>query len=181
MSLEVSQLMDGEMDEGASQRAFAALRDDAQARAAWERYHVIGDALRGTTEPALHSQRLQARVFAALAQEPTVLAPAPALKRGAAPARNWMRVSVAAAASFAAFGLFTWLAPTQPDSAQVAVADKPRAGVESLQVAAPSATQLATTVAAEGVAEDPYLEAHFEVSVARPGVIRASFQSDGAR
>ena len=182
MSLDVSQMMDGELDDDAARRLLAKLREDEQARQAWEQYHVIGDALRGTTELKLNgvsagSGQLQQRVFAALAQEPTVLAP-PAPR--AVPAR-WVRYGVAAAATLAAFGLFSWFAPleqaAQPQ--QVVSADK-----QWLRGVAPAQAQIgsAMTSTQVGSADDPYIEAHFDVSpTIRPSVMRAGWQLDERR
>jgi len=76
MSEMLSALTDGQATPEEVARACAAWRDDPQARAAWHRYHLIGDALRspellqaGTGSAFLQGFR------ARLAQEPVVLAP----------------------------------------------------------------------------------------------------------
>lgn len=166
MSLDISQMMDGELDEDAARRLLASLRDDDQARTTWEQYHIIGDALRGTAGvPGRHA--LQQRVFAALAQEPTVLAP-PA--RRALPAR-WPRYSVAAAATaLAAFGLISWLSPLEAPMQQLA-SQQQQWQRDPAPLDMPSSN-----------AEDPYVEAHFEVSPAiRPSVMRVGWQPDEQR
>lgn len=182
MSLDISQMMDGELDDEAANRLLAKLREDEQARQAWEHYHVIGDALRGTAELAMpgasggRSQQLQQRVFAALAQEPTVLAPP---VRRTAPAR-WVRYSVAAAATVAAFGLFSWFSPLEQAGQPQQIAG----GDQWLRPAAPLPVQLGATAASAPATnlEDPYVEAHFEVSPAiRPSIMRAAWQPDGQR
>jgi sigma-E factor negative regulatory protein RseA len=107
MGEDISRLMDGEIDEGEQDVAWARLKRD-EGRQAWECYHVIGDALRGTDcgTPGF-SRRFAAR----LAAEPTVLAPQrqPARPLGYA----W-----AAAAGVAGVALVGWVAfgtlQTQP-------------------------------------------------------------------
>lgn len=76
MSEILSALSDGQATPEEVARAAAAWRDDAQARATWHRYHLIGDALRSpeslqTSDGAAFLQGFRAR----LAQEPVVLAP----------------------------------------------------------------------------------------------------------
>ena len=43
---QISQLMDGELDEQAAETTIAALRRDPAAVGAWRTYHVISDAMR---------------------------------------------------------------------------------------------------------------------------------------
>jgi sigma-E factor negative regulatory protein RseA len=99
MKEQVSQLMDGELDERGSGATLDALRRDARALEAWRTYHLISDALRDTP---LLSDDFAARLAGRLAAEPTVLAPSRA--------RPGVRLVLAAAASFAAVALVAWLA-----------------------------------------------------------------------
>jgi len=68
----ISSLMDGELDVRQSEQQFARLQNDAEARACWETFHLIGDALRGD---CVVSRQFSARLHERLAGEPTVLAP----------------------------------------------------------------------------------------------------------
>lgn len=84
----LSNLMDGKIDsrDGAMLGRIAA-EDDA--RAAWSRYHLIGDVMRdGLTEIA--PVEFAARLHDEIAQEPTVLAP-----------RRWRRSRLRPVAGFA--------------------------------------------------------------------------------
>jgi sigma-E factor negative regulatory protein RseA len=99
MNEQISQLMDGELDERGTDATLDALRRDVQALEAWRTYHLISDALRDTP---LLSDGFATRLAERLAAEPTVLAPA------GSPGRP--RLVLAAAASLAAVALVGWLA-----------------------------------------------------------------------
>ncbi|NTV94823.1 MAG: sigma-E factor negative regulatory protein [Thiobacillus sp.] len=71
----LSALFDGELDAESSKRAVSRLGKDADAARRWQEYSLIGDALRGC---AVERPDLNARIRAALAEEPTILAPMPA-------------------------------------------------------------------------------------------------------
>jgi sigma-E factor negative regulatory protein RseA len=105
MKEQISQLMDGELDERATENALAALRRDPDAVTAWRTYHLISDAMRDTP---LLAAGFTARFAERLAAEPTVLAP---MRRA-----PWPRVAWAAAASVAGVALVGWLAfaPQRP-------------------------------------------------------------------
>lgn len=76
MSEILSALSDGQATPEEVARACAAWRDDAQARASWHRYQLIGDALRSPELLASsHSAAFLQGFRARLAQEPVVLAP----------------------------------------------------------------------------------------------------------
>ena len=72
MTREISELMDGELEGTEAQRLVSVLREEGEDRQAWRTYHLIGDALRDTR--AL-SAGFSGRMWARLAEEPTVLAP----------------------------------------------------------------------------------------------------------
>jgi hypothetical protein len=75
---------------------------------------------------------------------------------------------MAAAATVAVFGLFTWFTPRGQQAAQVASQSAPARNVNSLDAAAG--------------ADDPYLEAHFEVSpTIRPSILRANWRPSDER
>jgi sigma-E factor negative regulatory protein RseA len=112
----LSALMDGELDSAALGHACALWRDDAQSRADWHAYHVIGDVLRSedlATDPARDAAFLAA-FRERLAAEPVVLAPQPLEPAGVAPRR-----SVAAAAGSTRW---SWVAPSAVAAGFVAVA-----------------------------------------------------------
>ena len=138
----ISALMDGELDHGGAHAAIAALKD-GEARHAWETYHVIGDALRGTD---CLSPEFAGRFKEQLAQEPTVLAPRkPLMQKVRAHA-------LSAAASLAAVAAVGWMAFSGNSlrSPPVEVAAKP-ANVQIAQ--APANARF-----------DEYLVAHQEFS-----------------
>lgn len=149
MNENISRLMDGELDEADFDRCCAELKSQ-DAMAVWMSYHVIGDHLRGT--PAAHARgtAFAARMSAALAAEPTVLAPPPPRARGAQPATfAW-----AVAASLAAITVVGWTAFSMVDVPPTAIAKAREASsVRAAAVGAP-------------VTEGPneYLLAHQEYS-----------------
>ena len=122
--------MDGELDERAAAQALDALAREGEGLEAWRTYHVISDALGASR---MLSEGFSARVAAALAQEPTVLAPAP--RRRATEPRRW----VALAAGVAAVSLVGWLGfpPERPSVAPVAQAPKPVPQQEASPVVVP--------------------------------------------
>ena len=73
MKEKVSALLDGALDEAASDRMLDTLKRDAGLRREWERYSLIGDVLRD--EPVL-SADFTGRLMLQLDSEPTILAPA---------------------------------------------------------------------------------------------------------
>ena len=78
----LSALADGDATDSEAARAFQAWRDDADARASWHAYQLIGDVLRSedlAVEPAADESFLVA-LRARLADEPVVLAPQPRIE-----------------------------------------------------------------------------------------------------
>ena len=78
----LSALADGDATDSEAARAFQAWRDDADARASWHAYQLIGDVLRSddlAAEPAADESFLVA-LRARLADEPVVLAPQPRIE-----------------------------------------------------------------------------------------------------
>lgn len=73
---QLSALMDGELDATECDRLIQRLchNEASDEKACWERYHLIGDALKNNL-PGIIKHDLSSRVSAALADEPTVLAP----------------------------------------------------------------------------------------------------------
>lgn len=83
--LQLSCLLDGEVDEGSCRQLLERLRRDGDAGRSWELLNCVGDAMRSADVAAWHRPGFVARVAEALEREPTVLAPA------AAPRRDGMR------------------------------------------------------------------------------------------
>lgn len=90
----LSALFDGELNGDASKRAVARIGKDADSIRRWSEYSLIGDVMRGcpTGKPDL-----SARIRAALAEEPTVLAPMPPAPDAYRP-YYWAAAAAAAAA-----------------------------------------------------------------------------------
>ncbi len=89
----VSALLDGELEDAEAGRGLARLGKDDSAHAVWSEYALIGDIMRGC---AADSARLDSRFRAALAAEPTVLAPLPANRDTRRPF-YWMAAAAAVA------------------------------------------------------------------------------------
>lgn len=117
MTQKISDLMDGEVDADQLEQAWKAAATDADAREAWDTYHLIGDCMRGDAVTRGCSQRDRAeRIFARLAEEPTVLAP----RRSAAVAAvsGRARIALAMAASVATLGVVGMIATRAPEQRQ---------------------------------------------------------------
>ena len=96
MNERLSALMDGELDHDQARTVIKSLGSDDVSRDHWNLYHVIGEALRGDDlgRARPHDDSTKA-IFAALACEPTVLAPL-MIKR---PIERRTRIALAMAAS----------------------------------------------------------------------------------
>lgn len=131
MSESISRLMDGEVDYTELERCCVELKSN-DAVVTWVCYHVIGDHLRGSGG---HSPRLAARVRAALAAEPTVLAPPSRVHAPAQPATfAW-----AVAATLAAVTVVGWTAFSMVEAPPNAVAKaREAATVRAAQVKPPA-------------------------------------------
>ena len=70
----VSGLVDGELDERSADEVISHLEQDAESRSRWMRYHVISDVVKGHANARVDSG-FAARVSAAIADEPAILAP----------------------------------------------------------------------------------------------------------
>jgi sigma-E factor negative regulatory protein RseA len=112
----ISALMDGELDDKSAGLAIDLLASDGEARDTWRAYHLISDAL---GKSRVLSEGFSERVAAALAKEPTVLAPK---RRTSAEPRRW----VALAAGVAAVSLVGWLGFAPQQSALPPVAQAPQ-------------------------------------------------------
>ena len=152
----ISAFMDGELEDHEAAAQVRRLKEDPELRAAWETYHLVGDALRGEVG---YSSGLAARISAKLAAEPTVLAPSPRIH-----SRNVRRVALSAAASLGGVALVAWLA----------LFDNPFLPQQNLvvnQAPVGAQTQMAATPANGSV--NDYLLAHqqFSPSTAMQGVV----------
>lgn len=107
MKIELSSMVDNELDIHGQHSVLAALRNDESLRASWDSYVLLGDALRGSPELAAN---LTANVMSALRNEPSILAVqarrTPGVLRGVA----------ALAASLAGVAVVGWLALSPPTS-----------------------------------------------------------------
>lgn len=131
MNENISRLMDGEVEDAEFERCVAELRSEDAMRT-WMCYHVIGDHLRGAHGM---STRFSVRFAAALAAEPTVLAPPPSRHRTSQPATfAW-----AVAASVAAVAVVGWTAFSMVEVPPTAVAKaREAATVRAAQVRPPA-------------------------------------------
>ena len=77
MKDQLSALIDGEFDVENAEHLIRSVKSGGELQECWQHYHLIGDAMRNEL---VLSQDFSARVLSALGDEPTVLAPAPALK-----------------------------------------------------------------------------------------------------
>lgn len=111
MKNEISVLLDGELEAQAAPAVLSALKDDEGLRGTWRDYQTIGAALR--REDGLDHD-ITARVMAALAEEPTVLAPKPERKHA------WHKPLAALAASVAGVAAVGWMAFAPNDTLEAA-------------------------------------------------------------
>jgi sigma-E factor negative regulatory protein RseA len=117
MKSDVSALMDSALEDRTGQRLVDRLGGDAELRQAWSRYHLIGDALRGTPECGVD---ITARVLARLVDEPAVIAPNRQVR---GPQRSrFSRHVLPLAASIVGIGAVGWVAHTLNPPSEVTVA-----------------------------------------------------------
>ena len=69
-----SAFTDGEVTSGEVDRLLTGLHNDEELRQRWQRYHLIGDALRKNLPPTIHTD-LSKQISQKLQAEPTVLSP----------------------------------------------------------------------------------------------------------
>ena len=145
MNEDLSRLMDGDLDDAELDRVAGEWRGP-QALATWDCYQAIGDTLRGCPAGA---PGFAGRFSAALAAEPTVLAPQARPKRVASLA--WAAAASVAAVAVVGAAAFSTL-DTQPAALAMAKARE-------------ASTVRAAQVRPQGVPAD-YLLAHQEYSPA---------------
>ena len=126
MSEKLSALMDGELPRDEAMNVIKALGGDTAQRENWDAYHLIGACLRGDETIAMPVRASMDAsgiacadaIFARLALEPTVLAPAAARKLPSINGRT--RVVLAMAASVATVSAIGVVAFKQQQGASVA-------------------------------------------------------------
>jgi len=105
MKDQLSQLMDGELDEDSAGRLLASLKTDRDLTDEWHMYHLIGDSLRND---APLSSDFSTRFSARLAAEPIVFSPKSVLRRNGGFSRR--TIALSAAASVTALAMVSWFA-----------------------------------------------------------------------
>jgi len=98
---DISALMDGELGSESRARVLARVSGDPEHQAVWQRFHLIGDALRGGAV-LCGDRSIAAGVMAALEHEPAILAPR---RRGNLQRRVVTGAIAASVAALAVFGL----------------------------------------------------------------------------
>ena len=157
----LSCLMDGELGPDETRLLLQSLCSDDELRSEWTAFHVVGDALRSQEVAAEHSTTFCSRVSAAIAREPTVLAPRASSHWS--PGRRYLAPGLAVAASIAAisFVAVPLLRGPAPAPTTVAQAAAPSAPVT---VAADEGTRRAAATVANVRAMQAYLAAHRELT-----------------
>lgn len=167
--LRLSSLMDGELDDATARQTLVDLVSDPAGRHDWVLWHATGDALRASEVAAFHSATFAARVSAALADEPLIVAPS---AKAPNPHRTVRRIVLPGMAAAAAVAALSWVAlpmlrgadesaqqaTVQSSSAVASVATLPRQAVASavLRSVPPEAVQ--------AVRFDRYMAAHGQMS-----------------
>lgn len=161
MSEKLSALMDGELDHEQARTVIKSLGNDEASRGEWNLYHVIGEALRGDELGRAKSQDgSMESIFAALALEPTILAPT--MIRRSVEKRT--RIALAVAASVVTISAIGVVA-LQQQNGQVAP-------VQLVQQLAPQPVAIAKVdPAASEVRVNDYLVVHRQFS--NPGAFQA--------
>ena len=147
MKAEVSELVDGELDDPTAERVLDRVRLDDELRSTWETYHLIGDVLRGAGTAT--GADLAERIRTQLANEPTILAP----KRMAGMVGRGRWYALSAAASVLGVSLVAWVALPQRQSV-----------IEAAATSIAPISQVQTLIQAPSVAVDDYILAHQGVS-----------------
>ena len=101
MKQDISSLMDGELEGHEADRVIRACCSSEEHKDTWNTYHVIGEALRGQSPDTIARR---SGLLAALAKEPTVLAPRRRILE-----TTFGRIALAAAASVATVGVVSWI------------------------------------------------------------------------
>ena len=155
MKQDISSLMDGELDGPEAEQVIRACSASEEHKDTWHVYHVIGEALRGRAPDTLARRD---GVMAALAKEPTVLAP----RSRRVLETTFGRIALAAAASVATLGVVSWIgtqggAPAAPSSAVVKA-------VPGLAIQPVAASATVPAPAAPAIDVQDYLNAHRQIT-----------------
>lgn len=165
----LSSLMDGELDDATARQTLADLASDPAGRYDWVLWHAAGDALRASEVAAFHSATFAARVSAALADEPVIVAPS---SKALNLHRMVRRIGLPGMAAAAAVAALSWVAlpmlrgavePAQQATAQsstavATVATLPRQAVAS------AVLRSVPSEAVQAVRFDRYMAAHGQMS-----------------
>ena len=176
---DLSALADGEVEEVAALCAHWQRND--RVRAAWHAYHLIGDVLRSDDLAAVPSRdaAFLASLQARLAEEPVVLAPAPASSRvdaaragtvgqgRVAPTWSWRTASAIAAGFVAIAGVYTVLRPSAP----LTTPDAALASASPTAVLAPAVPALAVPATAVPATADVARLASVEAAAPPPATL----------
>lgn len=117
MKEDISAWMDGELSGEQARQLPLQLKRNAELRADWDCYHLIGDAMRD-----VHGPDLCAGICARLDAEPTVLAPR---RRSKADWLHWRPLQMAASVAAVAFVGWMALSGVPQDSPQIAAIHAP--------------------------------------------------------
>lgn len=99
----LSALKDGELKDDELAKLLPSLSNESHLRQRWERYHLIGEAMRNNL-PSVMQHDLVSRVSTALENEPTVLSPeSPATRPKQRPDRSFTGYAVAASVAVVGF------------------------------------------------------------------------------
>lgn len=169
MNEKLSALMDGELSRDEAAPVIKKLGGDPAERESWDAYHLIGACLRGDVpNPGSNSasKRIACTeaIFAKLAVEPTVLAPA--AMKSAVPINGRTRIALAMAASVATISVIGAVAFKQQQGGIVA----PISLVQQVAPQPVSDTAQQRAVASQRV--NDYLVVHRQF--ANPGAFQAA-------
>jgi len=111
---QLSAFLDGELSPSERDALLEAMARDEELAGAWERYHLIGDAMRNAL-PEVMGRDISARVHQAVAGEPVILAPRHRRRALARPVLGFaLAASVAAVAILGVRQLNREASPGQP-------------------------------------------------------------------
>ena len=169
-------MADGELDDADAAACCSAWGKDAELRAEWHAWHLIGDVLRSEDlagDPR-RDRRLVGAVRTRLQSEPIVLAPASLMGRTPGASRGigrpgWRAGAAVAAGLVLVVGTFTLIRPGDAPRPTGVALDTSRAAAAAVPAVAPATTAEAAAIPVAIVADnriirdaqlDQYLEAH---------------------
>jgi sigma-E factor negative regulatory protein RseA len=117
----LSALVDGEIEESLLRPTISALESNPELTAAWERYHMIGQAIRGESVRSDFSE-IAGNVRARIAAEPVPIGSAHARRPGRSRLGPFVGAALAASAAFLAVFAVPQLFDPRPASPTPAVA-----------------------------------------------------------